>query len=106
MSYAEKLKDPRWQRKRLEVMERDGWRCQHCKATDKPMTVHHVVYHQRHNPWEYENDELMALCDECHLEIERQIKCMRFFMAHNHNVMGQVWDFVNALGEKNRRSQP
>ena len=25
--YVEKLKDPRWQRKRLEIMQRDGFRC-------------------------------------------------------------------------------
>jgi hypothetical protein len=102
MTYSEKLKDPRWQRKRLEIMERDRWACQHCAATDKSMTVHHVVYHQRRDPWEYENDELLALCEGCHNEIERQIKCIRFFMAHNPELMGQVWDFVNALAEKER----
>ena len=25
MSYSDKLKDPRWQRKRLEIFERDNW---------------------------------------------------------------------------------
>jgi len=27
MTYKEKLLDPRWQKKRLEVLERDGWAC-------------------------------------------------------------------------------
>lgn len=27
-TYAEKLKDPRWQKRRLEIFERDDWTCQ------------------------------------------------------------------------------
>ena len=30
MGYSEKLKDPRWQKKRLEILERDNFRCQYC----------------------------------------------------------------------------
>lgn len=28
--YKEKLKDPRWQKKRLQIFERDDWCCQKC----------------------------------------------------------------------------
>ncbi len=27
MTYAEQLKDPRWQKRRLEILQRDEWRC-------------------------------------------------------------------------------
>ncbi len=36
--YLEKLKDPRWQKKRLAVMERAGWKCQCCSETKKTLT--------------------------------------------------------------------
>lgn len=43
-SYAFKLKDPRWQRKRLEILQRDNFTCQECYATDKELNVHHLIY--------------------------------------------------------------
>lgn len=65
-SYAELLKDPRWQKKRLEIMQRDNFTCQHCLATEKSLQVHHLVYEKGKKPWEYENDELITLCERCH----------------------------------------
>lgn len=66
LSYAEMLKDPRWQKKRLEVMQRDGFRCQHCLSEDKPLQVHHLVYDKDKKPWEYDNNQLITLCEDCH----------------------------------------
>lgn len=34
-SYAEKFKDPRWQKKRLKIMERDNWKCCECGVNIK-----------------------------------------------------------------------
>ena len=42
--YSEKLADPRWQKKRLEVFNAAGWRCQECRAEDKPLHLHHSFY--------------------------------------------------------------
>lgn len=67
MSYAAKLRDPRWQRKRLEILQRDNWTCRHCNAKDKPLQVHHAIY-LRIDPWEYPDHLLQTLCDECHSE--------------------------------------
>ena len=44
MEYAEKLKDPRWQKKRLEILERDAWVCQKCFDTKSTLHVHHRIY--------------------------------------------------------------
>lgn len=65
-TYAELLKDPRWQKKRLEVMQRDNFTCQHCGAQDKELQVHHLIYHKDYKPWEYQSDELITLCSKCH----------------------------------------
>jgi hypothetical protein len=69
MKYSDKLKDPRWQKKRLEVFERDGWCCQCCGDSESPLNVHHKYYNKNKNPWEYQLEELMTLCDQCH-EVE------------------------------------
>ena len=65
-TYSEKLKDPRWQKKRLEILERDKWMCKNCRSTDKTLHVHHRLYEKGVEPWETKNKYLVTLCDECH----------------------------------------
>jgi hypothetical protein len=65
-SYSELLKDPRWQKRRLEAMERDGWACTQCGATDRNLHVHHLRYRYVTMPWDYEDELLTTLCDEHH----------------------------------------
>lgn len=65
MTYSEKLRDPRWQRKRLDVMGRDGFRCLACGRSDETLHVHHLVY-SRGEPWEIEDENLETLCATCH----------------------------------------
>ncbi len=67
MTYSEKLRDPRWQKKRLLVLERDNWRCLFCQASDKNLQVHHVVY-RRLDPWDYPDYLYQTLCEDCHKE--------------------------------------
>ena len=66
MTYSEKLRDPRWQKKRLEILERDNFTCQMCKSTEKTLHVHHVRYHKKKLPWNYANEELVTLCMDDH----------------------------------------
>lgn len=73
MTYAEKLKDPRWQKKRLQILERDHWMCQNCYDTKSTLHVHHLDYEKGFDPWEYPDFYLLTLCEKCHSEIpERQ----------------------------------
>ncbi len=65
-TYAEKLLDPRWQKKRLEIFERDKWTCRECKNTKDTLHVHHKKYIKGKEPWEYDNEDLETLCMECH----------------------------------------
>ena len=71
-SYAEKLKDPRWQKKRLQIFERDGWACQICDDTESMLVVHHRDYQRGREPWEHPDELLIALCEHCHAgELDR-----------------------------------
>ena len=65
-TYQEKLKDPRWQKKRLEILERDNWECQNCSETKKTLCVHHRTYFPNKDPWDYDNELLISLCEDCH----------------------------------------
>lgn len=71
MEYTEILKDPRWQKKRLKIMERDEFTCRHCLSSDKTLHVHHIKYYG--NPWEIDDKFLITLCDDCH-EYEEELK--------------------------------
>lgn len=66
MTYAEKLKDPRWQKLRLFIMNRDNFSCQHCFDTDSTLHVHHSMYHGE--PWDAPPETLITLCENCHRE--------------------------------------
>lgn len=66
ISYWEQLRDPRWQRKRLEVMEVAQWECQNCGDKTTTLNVHHPRYIKGRMAWEYEADELRVLCEPCH----------------------------------------
>jgi len=66
MTYAEKLRDPRWQRRRLEIMQLARFQCERCDADSKTLVVHHLVYRVGSEPWCYPDNELVCLCQECH----------------------------------------
>lgn len=74
MTYADKLKDPRWQRLRLEVFDRDNWECKFCGDAGETLHVHHKSYSKTGNPWDSSVAELITLCVHCHGCIEVFIK--------------------------------
>lgn len=65
-TYAEKLRDPRWQKLRLVVMQRDNFTCLACGATDKTLNVNHLAYFA--NPWDAPEHLLETVCEDCHKE--------------------------------------
>ena len=49
-SWFEMLRDPRWQKKRLEVMQLAVFNCEDCGASDKTLNVHHSYYEKGRPP--------------------------------------------------------
>jgi hypothetical protein len=64
-SYGDKLRDPKWQRVRLSVMERDGFACRDCGDDKSQLHVHHCFY-EKGDPWETGAEFLLTLCESCH----------------------------------------
>ncbi|PXV54205.1 hypothetical protein SAMN04487785_11415 [Dyella jiangningensis] len=67
-TYWEKLKDPRWQKKRLEALQSAEFACQVCYDSESTLHVHHKQYFKGREPWEYEVEQLAVLCEACHAE--------------------------------------
>lgn len=89
-----KYKDPRWQKMRLEVLNRDGFKCQMCGSAEKTLHVHHLSYSGIDNPWDIHPNLLITLCVECHeveTEARRQaettlLRSLRRFGAHSQTL--------------------
>ena len=51
------------------VKERD-WTCEDCgkkfKYQRNMLNVHHLTYHNDNKPWQYDKEELLLLCKDCH----------------------------------------
>lgn len=68
-SYAQKLRDPRWQKKRLEIMGRDEFACRMCGDRKSTLNVHHIFYTRGADPWDYPDTALVTTCNACHEEL-------------------------------------
>jgi Zn finger protein HypA/HybF involved in hydrogenase expression len=80
-TYAEKLRDPRWQRLRLEVMQRAKFKCENCWDSETNLQIHHPAYKIGANPWDYDKSELLCYCEECHkaaTKAQKKFKAMAF----------------------------
>lgn len=64
--YESLLRDPRWQKRRLEFMSAKGWKCEVCGDDREELHVHHRSYIGGNKPWEYEDAWMECLCDTCH----------------------------------------
>jgi len=76
MGYSEKIKDPRWQKKRLEILQRDDFRCKWCGDKESTLHVHHIAY-LKGNIWDTPDNLLITLCETCHSEEESHLNDLR-----------------------------
>ncbi|MGW8300440.1 MAG: HNH endonuclease [Desulfobacterales bacterium] len=77
MNYAEKLKDPRWQKVRLQVFDRDNWECLRCDCDNQTLHAHHLYYEKGKDPWEYDLKDIVTLCRKCHDKLHSDEEIMQ-----------------------------
>ena len=70
-SYRSQYLDPRWQKKRLEVMQKAEFKCQACDSGEKTLNVHHKQYVTNRDIWDYKDDQYATLCEDCHEMIHK-----------------------------------
>lgn len=87
-AYSKLLLDPRWQKKRLEILNRDNWECQSCFDKEETLHVHHCYYEKDKLPWEYENESLLTVCATCHEEETNDFYAMKTFLSNTISSKG------------------
>jgi hypothetical protein len=90
--YQDQLKDSRWLAKRAMILNRDGRICQHCGSPHR-LHVHHKEYAGDFRPpWEYNDDELVTLCENCHENLHRSENAQKLsqFWAQQHFKQDQL----------------
>lgn len=63
--YNEYLETDHWKILRIKKLKESGFQCQLCKSKEN-LNVHHITYENRGCE---KDEDLMVLCNECHMEI-------------------------------------
>lgn len=78
MDFKEQYKHPKWQKRRIDYMNQliesndlHNPICEWCQSDEKQLHLHHIQYKNDFKIWEYEDDELILLCSDCHSEIHK-----------------------------------
>jgi 5-methylcytosine-specific restriction endonuclease McrA len=93
--YSKLLQDPRWQQKRLLILQRDNWRCTACHDSRSNLQIHHGYYGRNMEPWSYPDESLFVLCDNCHEKAEEAKQAAYEALGHIHPA--DLWDTVDVL---------
>lgn len=96
-TYSELLKDPRWQKKRLTILDRDKFKCTYCGDGTSELHVHHKKYLTGKKPWEYNKDMLTTLCGDCHKGIHRKEKIIELFVNYSDVQINRMLDFITNI---------
>lgn len=87
--YEEKLKSEEWKRRREEILERDGHRCQWCGRRGR-LQVHHKRYDMTPDgkmvePWDYPDSCFITLCDSCHRKWHAKYRVRTFYRKYGEH---------------------
>lgn len=66
LKYQKQLEQPEWKLKRKKILERDVV-CQFCFSIEN-LQVHHLYYIDGNLAWEYPDEALITLCENCHTD--------------------------------------
>jgi hypothetical protein len=71
------MRHPKWQKRRLEVLDIFNFTCTQCRAGDLELHVHHKIYRTGAKPWEYDDIELTVICKPCHEKETERVRAIR-----------------------------
>lgn len=95
--YADKYKNPKWQKKRLEILQRDEFSCRFCGDDKSMLHVHHIAY--KGEIWEQDNELLITLCESCHTREELALKRESFELIKNLRSLGFTANSISSLAK-------
>lgn len=91
MTYSNKLKHPNWQKKRLEILNRDEFTCKLCADKNNQLHIHHLKYIPGKEPWEIDNEFLITYCSICHSIVEHfKNSGVKINLIKKHDKIGTI----------------
>jgi hypothetical protein len=100
--FWEAYKHPLWQKKRLEILERDSFCCLDCGENEKQLHVHHSGYLRGFKPWEYPDCTFRTLCEECHQIAERKREeIKKLLLITGHEFSDEIEGYLAGLTVRN-----
>lgn len=90
MKYKKQLETLQWLKKKNKILERDKYECTKCGCKTN-LQVHHIYYVKDHLAWEYPNNALVTLCDNCH---------KKWHKNHEVEVRNIIWGKNKKYGKK------
>ena len=109
MKYTDKLRNPKWQRKRLQIFSLAGFRCEDCGREDMELHVHHCDYVPNVEPWQYDRELLMCLCYACHEKRQKIENSIRVDVGKIARMMKPdeletvMWDVCEVMANRWRK---
>ena len=107
LSYKEQYLNPKWQKRRLEILQRDEFKCHMCGSDEKTLHVHHIRYENGRKVWEYDDLELITLCDPCHdlehwrdTQLQKGFDELRKIGVLNHEIFRILSEAYYQLSDK------
>lgn len=101
MDFKEQYKHPKWQKKRLEILERDEYICQSCGDHESTLHVHHRFYEKNTEIWDYDNSCLITLCDNCHTKWHKVNNEFKLILPIEYYIMEDYLSLLITLNEFN-----
>lgn len=85
-----------WKKLREKVLDINNYDCQHCKSkgrANKANTVHHIKHLKEHPELALDENNLMAVCKECHNELhpEKHYSFMRHRSSKKKFINEELW---------------
>lgn len=78
-SYQKQLNSDQWRNFSAAIRHSRKF-CECCKQSGKILQVHHLFYEPDKKLWDYQHDEVMVLCENCHKELHEQLKKFRKYV--------------------------
>jgi hypothetical protein len=93
--FFELYRHPKWQEKRLEIMNDANFTCERCGSKEKTLNVHHRYYEKGKKPWQYPNESLDCLCEDCHKDTQNELNDIKALL---HKIPPrELWHVVKFL---------
>ena len=99
--YDQDSKELQWKFKSDNIRIRDNYTCRLCGAKNVPLEVHHIRYIRGREIWDYEDGDLVSLCEDCHEGIhcrEASFKLKEGSFAYHRKLKGA--GFVEELKDE------